>query len=71
MTNILENLTKDDLISVIANIHDTIQNWDSGWGFSENEANDLNIIGQACVKHCAHNNSFNMPNITLNHEQRN
>lgn len=32
--NLLEKLSKEDLIKVIANMHDIIQEWDNGYGLT-------------------------------------
>lgn len=61
MTN-LENLTKEDLIKVIATMHDTIQTWGNGWGIPEKEAETLIKIGDECVSYCV-KTDFNLPNL--------
>ena len=58
MNNILENLTRDDLIKVIAEMHDTIQDWGNGWGLTSADASKLIDIGSACISHCANTNSM-------------
>lgn len=63
MGNLLEQLTKEDLIKVIANMHDTIQEWNKGWGLEADDASTLIKIGSACVTECAKNNDFNLPNV--------
>lgn len=58
MENLLEKLSKEDLIKVIANISDTIQTV-SEWkqnGVPEDDAIVINTIGNACKDYCAKNN---------------
>ena len=61
---VLDNLSREDLIKVIANMHDTIQEWDSGWGLEENEAQILIAIGDTCRQHCKETN-WDLPNIVF------
>lgn len=68
MTNILEKLSKKDLINVIANMHHIIQDWNNGKGLNDVQAQILIQIGQACTKHCVDNNDWNIPNVTLSDE---
>lgn len=63
MENLLEKLTKEDLIRVVANMHDTIQEWNNGYGLPKEEGDTLIKIGSACVEYCGKNNNFNLPNI--------
>lgn len=65
MTNILEKLTKKDLINVVANMHDLIKDWNNGYPLNDVQAEILNQIGDACTKHCTDNNDWNIPNVTL------
>lgn len=62
--NLLEKLTKEDLIKVIANMHDTIQEWDNGYGLQTEEADIMIKIGSACTKQCSDKNDFKLPVIT-------
>jgi hypothetical protein len=62
MENLLEQLTKEDLIKVIANMHDTIQDWDSGWGLPKDAAETLIKIGSACTSYCVKTN-FDLPSV--------
>lgn len=61
MENILEKLTKEDLIKVIANMHDTIQDWNNGRRLPNDEAEILIKIGSACLKECCNKNDFTLP----------
>lgn len=61
--NLLGKLTKEDLIKVIANMHDTIQEWDNGCGISSAEAETLIKIGSACVTECVKTNDFGLPSV--------
>lgn len=45
----LEALTKNDLINVIAEMHDIIQEWNNGWGLNEKDGETLIHIGNLCV----------------------
>lgn len=49
----LNDLSKEDLIKVIANMHDTIQEWDNGYGLSREQAKTLINIGEQCTKLCS------------------
>jgi len=62
MENLLEKLTKEDLIKVIANMHDTIQEWDNGWGLPKEDAKTLIKIGSACTSYCVKTN-FDLPSV--------
>ena len=62
MENLLEKLTKEDLIKVIANMHDTIQEWNNGWGLEKNDAETLIKIGSACTSYCVKTN-FDLPSV--------
>ena len=56
---LLENLTRKDLINVIALMHDTIEDWNNSLGCSENMTIVLNAVGRACLEHCEeHDFSF-------------
>lgn len=48
----VEDLNREDLIKVVAKMHDTIQTWSNGWGFSDDEAETLDAAGDACVSWC-------------------
>ncbi len=52
MNEILEKLTKQDLINVIAHMHDVIQEWEYDYGFSEKQAKTIAKIGKVCVDSC-------------------
>lgn len=57
MENLLEKLSKEDLIKVIGNISDTIQSvyeW-KGFGMTEVDAEIIVKIGGACKEHCRKN----------------
>jgi len=62
MENLLEKLTKEDLIKVIANITDTVQSvydW-KGYGMLENDAEIVVKIGNACKEYC-NKNDWTLP----------
>jgi hypothetical protein len=61
MEKLLSELTKEDLIKVIANMHDTIQLWDDGWGLPKEDAKTLIKIGSACTSYCV-KNDWELPN---------
>jgi hypothetical protein len=69
MTNILEKLSKKDLINVIANMHDLIKDWNNGWGLNDVKAEILKQIGDACIKQCDDKKDWNIPNVTLSDER--
>lgn len=46
--NILDNMTKAQLIAVIAELHDTVGEWEDGWGFTDADGKKLMTIGRAC-----------------------
>ena len=57
MENLLEKLTKEDLIKVIGNISDTIQStyeW-KGHEMLEADAEIITKIGNACKEYCIKN----------------
>lgn len=60
-TNPIDNLTKEDLIRVIANMHDTIQEWNNGYGLPKDEAHILSKIGDMCVKKCIITHNWTLP----------
>ena len=62
MNELLEKLTKEDLIKVVANMHDTIQDWNNGWGLSKEESEAMIKIGSACTEHCSKTN-FDLPKV--------
>lgn len=59
----LEKLSKEDLIKVIANMHDTIQEWNNGWGIAKDDAETLIKIGTACTNHCNEFGDYSLPKI--------
>lgn len=70
MNSKLEKLLKEDLVSVIANMHDTIQEWDNGWGIPEEDSKILNEIGSLCVAKCVKTH-FNLPNLKTEEDEIN
>jgi len=56
---LLESLTKEQLIKVIANYSDTFQDL-SGWGLSEDDAEAMSEIGHACKSYCSKNNDWSL-----------
>ena len=59
-TDILENLTKEDLIKVVANMHDTIQEWGDGYGLSDADAKMLIKVGDACASYCVNKDDWEL-----------
>lgn len=57
----ITTLSKEDLIKVIANMHDTIQTWNESWGFNKTEGDILNSVGNAAITHCSNANDFSLP----------
>lgn len=62
-SELLEKLTKEDLIKVIANMHDTIQEWNNGYGLPAEQAETLNKIGSACISVCSETQDWNLPKV--------
>lgn len=58
MNEKLEKLTKEDLIIVIANMHETIEEWQEF--FDKEDADKLNEIGLLCCKECWKNNNLDL-----------
>lgn len=56
-------LSKEELISVIANMHDSIQDWGPGYGMTVDEGTTMKTIGSAATKHCCDTNSWKLPEI--------
>lgn len=59
----LDDLTKEDLIKVVANMHDTIQDWNNGWGLPKKDATILIKIGRLCTDRCCKNQDWKLPNL--------
>lgn len=59
----LEQLTKEDLVKVIATMHDVIQHWNDGWGLSKEESSCLIKIGTMCTSECVKNDDWNLPKV--------
>lgn len=59
-TDLVESLDKEDLIKIIANMHDTIQDWGNGYGISDAESNVLIKVGQSCTAYCIKKNDLSM-----------
>ena len=49
---LLETLTKEQLVKVIANYADTFQDLD-GYGLSDDDAKAMSEIGYACKSYCS------------------
>lgn len=60
-------LLKDNitLIKVIAEMHDTIQDWRDGWGLPPDTADTLNVVGSLCLSYCVKNNLTELPEVEL------
>ena len=48
----LEAITKEELVKIIATMHDAIDDWDNGHGLSKIESSKLKEVGKLCVDHC-------------------
>lgn len=59
----LEQLKKEDLVKVIATMHDVIQNWNQGWGLSHEESSCLIKVGKICTSECVKNDDWNLPKV--------
>lgn len=64
MKTLLDKLSKEDLIIVIANMHDIIQEWNNGWGLSKEDAEALINIGRECTNYCGKENKWKLPDLT-------
>lgn len=64
MDELLEKLTKTDLIIVIAHMHDKIQNWEDGYGNTTEEADMLNKVGNSATEYCVTTQNWKLPKIT-------
>jgi hypothetical protein len=67
----LNNLTKEELINVVANMHALVgANWDRKFGnclsASEKDANILNTIGNLCFDKCLSDNDWKLPEHIVN-----
>lgn len=60
---LLQNLTKEELIRTIANMHDVIQDWDNGYGLSDKDSKALKTIGSECCDYCSENECWEVPSI--------
>lgn len=62
MENIdLKKISKKDLIKVIATMHDTIQDWNNGYGIEKEDAETLIKIGSACTSFCVNKRDWILP----------
>lgn len=71
MENLLDGLSKEDLIAVIAKIADTI-NAASDWrshGMTDRETETISAVGSACITHCEHYGWF-LPELNNKKELR-
>lgn len=59
---LLESLTKEQLIAVIANYSDTFQDL-SGWGLSDSDVRVMQVIGLASRYYCNQNDSWGLDSI--------
>ena len=50
--------SKEYLVKIIAQMHDTIQEWDNGHGLSSTEAQILIEVGDYCRQYCAINKDW-------------
>jgi hypothetical protein len=62
MNDVLEKLTKEELIRVIANLSDGT-NWHDGYGFTYNDAHKLNQISALCLEYCVETNNWEIPEV--------
>lgn len=49
---IVDLLSKEDLIRIIAQMHDIIQEWDNGYGVSSDDAQALMKVGESSREWC-------------------
>ena len=60
VNEILNNLSKEDLIRVIANIADAIQDF-NGWGFNTVSEDIMKTVGVECIDFCKKKNNWDWP----------
>ena len=60
MDELLESMSKEDLIKVIGNMHDAVHDWDCGYGFTKEESEYLVEVGKKCAEHCS-KSTFDLP----------
>lgn len=57
-------LSKEDLIRVIAEMHETVnREWHSQYGLPNKTADTLHAIGNLCLDHCLKNDLSGLPDI--------
>jgi len=61
----LNTLSREDLIRTIAWMHDTIQEWNNGWGLDKETAIRLIDIGRLCTAQCVKTNNWELPTIKI------
>lgn len=59
---ILNYLSKEDLIAVIANLYDSVKDWD-GYGFTLSDIEVINKIGRASCWFSTSEDKWDMPNL--------
>lgn len=59
----IKNLTKDELITIIANMHDTVQEQGSDWGLSEKARKNLVPFGQEACTIAKEETTFDIPEV--------
>ena len=61
----LNKVTKEQLISVIATMHDTIQEWGNGYGLEKEDSDILIAVGSSCCSYCFQKSKFNEMDLIL------
>lgn len=61
----LSQLSKENLITIIAQMHDTIQEWDNGYGYSQQDAKFLIDVGKACSEYCSNKGTWDFSTIKI------
>jgi len=56
----MDRYSKHYLIKIIAAMHDTIQEWDNGYGLPEQEYNALIEVGEAACDYCKDLNDWDI-----------
>lgn len=62
---LLESITKEELVTVLGNIGDVFQtesDW-KGHGFSNDDVQILHVITSACLSSCSEKQNFKLPKI--------
>lgn len=57
----IKNFTKNELISIIANMHEAVQDWENGWGFNDEEGKRIVDFGREASQIANDENLWDVP----------